>query len=270
MNSRILCDCHMHTSRSFDGSNTAQEMVDRAAELGIPVIALTDHCEINEFYSTGYCSSVPMAWKAAHEQQERQSGSSPEVLVGIELGQPGTNYELAERVLTAHEYDFVLASVHNLLHMPDFYYLSYTEENAAFLLGHYFGELLNVVQWGNFDSLAHLTYPLRYITGEFGIRIDLAQYAGQIDAILSLLAQKGKALEINTSGLRQKIGTTLPHFELVKRFRQLGGRYVTVGADAHCTKDLGTGIAEGIGIAKQAGFDAVTVYRRRCPCEIKI
>mgnify|MGYP000494073169 CR=1 FL=1 len=42
MNSHILCDCHMHTSRSFDGSNTAQEMVGRAAELGIPVIALCD------------------------------------------------------------------------------------------------------------------------------------------------------------------------------------------------------------------------------------
>ena len=61
MNSHILCDCHMHTNRSLDGKNTAQEMVGRAAELGIPVIALTDHCEINDFYSTGYCSLAPMA-----------------------------------------------------------------------------------------------------------------------------------------------------------------------------------------------------------------
>ena len=175
MDSRILCDCHMHTSHSFDGSNTAEEMVARAAELQIPVIALTDHCEVNEFYSTGYCSSVPMAWKAAREQQTRQNGSLPEVLVGIEIGQPGTNYELADRILAAHEYDFVLASVHNLLHTPDFYFLSYTEENAKFLLGHYFDELLHVVEWGHFDSLAHLTYPLRYITGEFGIQIDLEQ-----------------------------------------------------------------------------------------------
>jgi len=270
MNFRILCDCHMHTSRSFDGSNTAQEMVARAAELKIPVIALTDHCEINEFYSTGYCSSVPMAWQAAREQQKLQAASSPEVLVGIEIGQPGTNYELAERVLSAREYDFVLASVHNLLHTPDFYYLSYTQENARFLLGHYFDELLRVVQWGNFDSLAHLTYPLRYITGEFGIQVDLAQYGEKIDAILSLLAEKEKALEINTSGLRQKIGMTLPHLELVRRFRQLGGKYITVGADAHCVDDLGTGIAEGIEVARQAGFGAVTVYRRRCPQEIRI
>ena len=270
MNSHILCDCHMHTNRSLDGKNTEQEMVGRAAELGIPVIALTDHCEINDFYSTGYCSLAPMAWQAASDQQKLRKGASPEVLVGIEIGQASTNFELAERVLAAREYDFVLASVHNLLHTPDFYYLSYTEENADFLMEHYFKELLHVVQWGNFDSLAHLTYPLRYITGEFGIQIDLAQYAGQIDEILSLLAQKGKALEINTSGLRQKIGMTLPHFELVKRFRQLGGRHITVGADAHCVADVGKGIPEGIEVAKQAGFDAVTVFRRRCPYEIKI
>lgn len=260
----------MHTSRSFDGSNTAQEMVDRAAALNIPVIALTDHCEINQFYSKGYCSAVPMAWEAAKRQQELQTGASPEVLVGIELGQPGTNYELAERVLAAHEYDFVLASVHNLLNMPDFYYLSYTEESAVYLLERYFEEVLRVVQWGNFDSLAHLTYPLRYITGEFGVRVDLSRYDEAITEILTLLAQKEKALEINTSGLRQKIGVTLPHLELVRRFRQAGGKYLTLGADSHCTEDLGKGIPEGVEIARQAGFDAVTVYRRRRPCEIAI
>lgn len=270
MNPRILCDCHMHTTGSKDGKNTAQEMADRAQELGIPVIAMTDHCEINKYFSDGYCTRVPMAWKAAHEQQEQRKCSSTEVLVGIEIAQVSVNYELSDRVLAAHEYDFVLASVHHLENTPGFYHMSYTEEMANLLVARYFDELLRVVQWGNFDSLAHFTYPLRYITGEFGIRIDLEKYRDKIDAVLSLLAQKEKALEINTSGLRQKIGMTLPHLELVERFRKFGGKYVTIGADAHRVRDMGTGIAEGVEVAKQAGFDAITVYRRRCPYEIKI
>lgn len=258
----------MHTSRSFDGKNTAREMVDSAYALGIPVVALTDHCEINEYYSHGYCSMVPRAYEDACAQRDR--AGAPEVLAGIELGQPGANYELAQRVLDARPYDFVLASVHNLLNMRDFYYLSYTEENAGLLLDRYFDELLRLAQWGNFDSLAHLTYPLRYITGEFGIPVDLSKYDEKIDALLRLLALKEKALEVNTSGYRQKIGMALPHLELVARFRRMGGRYVTLGADAHCTEDVGRGIAEGVGLIREAGFRFVTVYRGRVPFELPI
>ena len=44
----------------------------------------------------------------------------------------------------------------------------------------YFKELLKICQWGKFDVLGHLTYPLRYIEGEHGLDAEIGKYEEQI------------------------------------------------------------------------------------------
>ena len=134
----------------------------------------------------------------------------------------------------------------------------------------YFDELLRSAQWNGFDSLAHLTYPLRYIKKNGKINVDLNDYSAQIDAILRTLIKNGKALEVNTSGLRQEIGQTLPGENVLRRFKELGGRYVTVGSDAHRCKDLAKGIKEGYALLKKCGFTHYTVYEKHTPVEIAL
>jgi histidinol-phosphatase (PHP family) len=75
------------------------------------------------------------------------------------------------------------------------------------------------------------------------------------------MADKGIALEINTSGLRQPMGVTLPDLELVRRFREPGGEMITVGSDAHFPVHVGANIKDGIQVAKQAGFRHIAVFR---------
>ena len=83
--------------------------------------------------------------------------------------------------------------------------------------------------------------------------------------MLSALIQAGKALEVNTSDLQQKIGRTLPDLPLLKRYRVLGWRLVTLGSDAHSTADLGKGIEEGMDVLREAGFTEFAVYEKRQP-----
>ena len=115
-----------------------------------------------------------------------------------------------------------------------------------------------------------MTYPLRYIVGEHNIPVDMSAFGEKIDEILSLLVKNNKALEINTSGLRQKLGRTMPEEDVVRRFKELGGEMVTVGSDAHYAKDIGAGIGSGIEIAKRSGFDSVTLFQNRTPVQIPI
>ena len=93
------------------------------------------------------------------------------VRAGIELGQPMQNIEAAEDILDACDFDFALASVHNVQGMPDFYELDYSQVDLTKTLHQYFDEILETIEWGKFDSLAHLTYPWRYIVGEHGLAI---------------------------------------------------------------------------------------------------
>ena len=98
----------------------------------------------------------------------------------------------------------------------------------------------------------------------------MSKYKDKIDETLKLLAEKDTAREINTSGLRQKLKATLPDEDIVRRFRQLGGKMVTIGSDAHYAEHLGSGIETGMEIAKRCGFDSVTLFQSRNPVEIPI
>ena len=182
----------------------------------------------------------------------------------MELGQPLHQLEAAEDALSGCEFDFILASAHILPGKEDFYYMDYSCTDIDSLLKEYFDHVYEMVEWGKFDSLAHLTYPLRYMTAR-GIQVDLNRFRDQIDGILNRLIADHKALEINTSGLRQEIGCTMPDYPIVRRFKELGGKYVTIGSDSHRWADVGAGIEEGMDLARKAGFTHFTIFENRCP-----
>ncbi len=138
------------------------------------------------------------------------------------------------------------------------------------ILRRYFDELIETASFEHFDSLAHLTYPLRYIAEREGYYPDLTPYSEQIDRIFGILVQNKKALEINVSGLFKPIGRTLPDEALVRRFRELGGGYITIGTDAHSDEMVGKGIEQGIKVAKAAGFTHYTIYREHKPVLLPI
>ena len=79
-----------------------------------------------------------------------------------------------------------------------------------------------------------------------------------------------KALEINSAGLRQPIGITSPDESIIRRYKELGGKYITVGSDAHYAEHLGAGISEAYELALSCGFEKIAVYQDRMPTLIPI
>lgn len=258
-------DLHVHTDNSPDGNHSAMFICEKAELTGLRALAFCDHCEIDSFYQDKYDKRIRSAY---YEVAMAQSAFRGKVLVleGIELGQPHYDPELAEKVLAMREYDQVIGSVHNLRNTQDFYYMdSFTEESANDYFNRYLDEILGLLEWGNFDILAHLTYPLRYFYSKSGIIIDMSRYSKKVDEILKLTAEKGKALEVNSAGLRQPIKKLVPEADVVKRFKELGGKYVTFGSDAHFAEDLAAGLTEAYDAMKAAGFNEMTLFQQRTP-----
>ena len=102
------------------------------------------------------------------------------------------------------------------------------------------------------------------------INVDMNKYQDVCDAIFEGLIKNDKALEINTSGLFMDMKDTLPNISFVKRYKKLGGRYITVGSDSHYANRVCQGIEQGLDIARAAGFDSVTVFENRQPRLITI
>ena len=259
MKYRYLSDCHTHSDCSPDASDPTMMLCECACRLGLYALTITDHCECNVYREEEYDRSVRQSYFEARKASAVFHGRL-HVRAGIELGQPMQNIEAAEDILDACDFDFTLASVHNVQGMPDFYELDYSQVDLTKTLHQYFDEILETIEWGKFDSLAHLTYPWRYIVGEHGLAIDDVQLSGRIDEVLTALIKNGKALEVNTSGLRQKLGETMPNLQIVKRYYELGGKLVTLGSDAHRWPDVGAGMEEGMKLIRQAGFTHFALY----------
>ena len=271
----ILCDVHTHSNNSFDAESTVEEMCKSALNKGFYAIAITDHCEA-PFIKFGYNEEfgdfnerIPLSFLQTKNAQIKYR-QKLKVLCGIELGEPMHDPECTEKALSFGDFDFVLASLHNLKNMEDFYFIDFNNCNISEILKLYFNELAETATFSDFDSLAHLTYPLRYIFETTGEYPDLTPYQDVIDDIYRTLISNNKALEINTSGLFKPIGRTLPDEFQLKRYRELGGKLITVGSDAHTSIAVGNGIEEGIRLAHKCGFKSYTIFEKRRPIAIPI
>lgn len=276
-------DCHTHTSVSYDATATAGGLCRRAISLGLEALAITEHVELNRWYSQGYygavarnkyekfnnCEVMEKAMKQNTSVKDSY-GNRLHIISGVELGQPNADFGLADSIIQDNRLDYVIASLHELHGKEDFYSLDYKKESADNLIKRYFEELLLICEWGKFDVLGHMTYPLRYIQGEAGINIDLSVYEEQINACMKALVDSNCGLEVNTSGLRQKYRQTFPTLEYLKLYRELGGEMVTIGSDAHCAEDVGAGMEKAISLVKEAGFSYLCYFLEREPVYVPI
>ena len=275
----MLIDCHTHTHNSFDAENdTVKQRCERAIMLNMTAMAVTDHCEANRFYpmehygvsepsendvynyKKDYENSVAEVTAARDEYKNRLN-----LICGVELGQATDDEKVADIILADKRVDFIIGSMHELPGREDFYFLDYSKLDTDKLMEENFNEIYKLCRQDKFDVLGHLTYSLRYIEGEQGIKVDILKYKDIIAEIFSVIIHNKKGIEINTSGLRQKYGKTFPSLEYIKLYKDLGGKIITLGSDCHCTADLGAGIAEGIEIAKRAGFEKAAYYINHQP-----
>jgi len=276
-------DCHTHTSCSPDSDAGVTDMYTRAKTLGLQAFAITDHIELCRFYPQGFYAVQArneedfFNYAARYESSMEQNMAAKEMckgalqlINGIEMGEPNADFALAESLLQDKRLDFVIASLHELPDKLDFYFLDYGTEDVTKLLDSYFSELLKICQWGKFDVLGHLTYPLRYIVGDAGKSIDMAGWRDCVAECLKAVIRNKKGIELNTSGYRQSYGMPFPHEEYLRLYKDLGGTILSLGSDAHRPEDVGGGIAQGAALARACGFENVCYFLRHEPHYIRI
>ncbi len=262
-----VCDNHCHSSHSFDGNNTPKEMLARANELGLKYITITDHCECEQYDHADY--NYRVSSKKAYDDISVLKLDNQNLLLGIELGQFLQNAEAREDALKNRNYDFIIGSLHSLENKPDFYYWG-DGVDVVTELNLYFDELIRMIDFGGFDTLAHLTYPLRYLRNEQGGFYTFDPFIERVKEVYGKLIHKGISLELNCSGLRQSIGEVLPNKSLLDLYKQMGGELITIGSDAHSCEDLGKGLGDGLEILSEIGFTHYATYINRKPNMIKI
>ena len=196
-------------------------------------------------------------------------------MTGVEIGGSFMRPELAEVVAKHLPYDVIVGSVHSIvdpitqkplgLHGAK----EFSEENMYEYMGAYYDCMRILIDVLDCDILAHMTYPIRYLTGRFGYKVDLERLRDRIDDILQAIIRKGIALEINTSSY-DLLKDTMPGRELVQRYYDMGGYLVTLGSDAHVADKAAKAFDEAVAMLKEIGFENIYYYKDRKALQCKL
>ena len=264
----MTCDLHNHSCYSFDGSASVEALCRAAIQHKIDILAITDHCDMTpgpEGFRS-YLHGEP-ARLEEFARVQRELGDL-ELLYGVEIGNAIDMPAQTADFLAKRRFDFIIGAIHFLPGGRDIYRLPYrSEEEIHGMFLRYFASVEALVEQGGFDSLAHLDYPLRVLRGKVPAP-SIARYRDLVDPILEKLVRREIALEINTRGTYDWQHRVGPEEWVLARYRDLGGRYVTIGSDAHTASRIGAGFEDAAALLRRTGFESFTVYRNREPCQI--
>ena len=186
-----------------------------------------------------------------------------ELLCGVELGEYLYEPESAKKILGITMYDSVLCSIHLVpaarwekpYNRIDFANDG-TDEELLEYMKFYFDLLSETVDAFDFDILAHIACPVRYMTTKHGRPMDVMRFEPKIREILQKIIDRGIALEWNSAGLRYNA-------EIFSLYYSMGGRLVTLGSDAHGHADIARGFDEFQTVLKSCGFTHYHYFKNR-------
>ena len=256
-----MFDYHMHTRVSFDGHDTGLQMAQAAKAAGLKEICFTDHLDYDPLGKMGILAFDTAVYNAEYDDLEIPG---LKIRRGMEFGMTVDNRAHFRKDLQRRPFDFVLGSIH-FVDDFDVYYEDYWKDKSVFQAERRFLEatLECVELHEDFDVLAHLTYIAKTHCHPSPRPVPFEEHRELIDEILKTLARKNKGLEMNTSGV-DRCGGFLPTEDMVRRFREVGGRIVTIGSDAHQSRRVGQYAFEACDILKDI-FGYVCTFEDRKP-----
>lgn len=231
-----MFDYHLHTRLSFDGEGDPMGMIRRARDMGLQEICFTEHVDFDPGMEPVKMDfDVEEYW----DTYERLDVEGIKVRRGMEFGILQDNKEDFTKALQRYPFDFVIGSMHFVDSLDIYEEPFWTDISPEEAERRYFDQLLECVKvHDQFDVLGHITYIGKLAANPRRRSIAYTDYKDHLDEILRILVQRGKGIEINTSGV-DRCGDYLPGIDYLRRFKELGGQIVTVGSDSHDESRVG-------------------------------
>ena len=254
----MIFDSHMHTEVSADSAMKAADALERAAKLGVGAV-FTEHEDMDFPGEKDFTFSPEDYWK----KYEALRGEGERLRLGVELGMQEGLAEKNRAFVKRAPFDQVIGSIHTLLGFDLYYETLYEGREKDEVYRLYLRAMASCVRsHGAFiDILAHIDYIARYAAYR-DTELTYAVYGEEIDEVLAALIETDTVLELNTCRFDAPQGkaSLVPIF---RRYRELGGREVTLGSDAHDACAVAFAFCEAQDLAESLGLRIVTFFARR-------
>jgi histidinol-phosphatase (PHP family) len=260
-------NCHVHTHNSPDSMASPEENSVQAKKAGLIGYAVTDHCDFP--FPDADIMAQKLLLTAKETEEQRQKHTELKILTGIELAEAVWDKSYEHRFSTLYDWDILMGSVHAVRmkgHEEYFSIIDFSKVSDEFItqyLNQYFIDLEETAETADYDSLSHLTVPLRYIIHKYNRSVELSNWNENIDNILKSVIKRQKSLELNTSGYCGDKPYFMPDEKIIERYIKLGGHDFTIGSDAHIPTNMDCGLKEGVNLLKSHGINTLNYYEKR-------
>ncbi len=237
---------------------------EQAVAAGLPGLAFTDHLDFTQWtdgdligtenldprrYSRMHLLDVAGYLTALDDCRQRY----PElrILSGVEIGEAHLWAASATATVATAGIERMLGSLHAIPYQGRLTAADdlFRQMPAADAMRRYFAELLRLVQGSDiFQVLAHLDFPRRMWPREAG-PYEERVFETEYREVLRALAASDRILEVNTK-------SPLASTELLRWWREAGGRAVSFGSDAHQPWRVGDKFKVAVDVVEAAGFRA--------------
>ena len=259
-------DSHVHSEWSWDAPREASmaRSCEQAIAAGLPGVAFTDHLDFTTWTEGDQIGAenldprrytrmhlLDVAGYLAALDECRQRYPELRIFAGVEIGEAHLWAASAAATVARAKPDRILGSLHaipwqgRLTAADDLFRVM----PAGDVMRRYFAELLRLVEGsGIFGVLAHLDFPRRMWPRAAGTYQEQA-FEAEYRAVLTALAASDRVLEVNTKG-------PLVSVDLLRWWRECGGRAVSFGSDAHQPWRVGDKFKPAVDVVEAAGFRA--------------
>ena len=251
----MIFDSHMHTKFSADSDMSATEAVARARSLNLGVV-FTEHFDFGVTVDGKSFDFDPTAYMTEYANLR-----GADVRLGVEVGLRQVAREVNANFLSRADFDFVIGSSHLVDDLDIYYPEFYADKDKPTAYRKYFAQMAAEVEVADFDALGHIDYICRAAPYD-NPEIDYRTFAAEIDAVLKIVVAREKVLEVITRRF-DKDRAVRELVPVYKKYRALGGRFVTIGSDAHRVSAVGKCFARAVDFVRELDLTVVTFRERK-------
>lgn len=287
----MYADYHLHCEYSDDSNEPMENQIQEAITLGLDEMCFTDHVDygikrdwddpegiiIRHAIEHGKEVDLVLAnvnypkYFEALNMYQKKYASSISIKKGLEFGIQSITVDAYEKLYASYQddLDFILFSMHQVNNL-EFWTQDFQKEKTQKQYNdEYYKEIYQTMQiFHHYSCLAHLDLLARY--DENGI-YPFENEKDIIAEILKYAIRDGKGIEINTSSWKYGLKDTQPSRAILKLYKDLGGKIITVGSDAHETKYLASHIEDAYAILKnEIGINEICTFDHMQPIFHKI
>jgi histidinol-phosphatase (PHP family) len=259
-------DYHTHHVRCGHAEGTLAQYIERAIEIGLDQIGLSDHMPLLHVDPLSYYPGMAMPMEELPRYFEEASElklkyrDQIDIRVGLEGDYIEGYEEQIERIVTGYDWDYVIGSVHFLgeWDITDFRQLSgWESRHIDEVYEQYYDAVRKAAATGFYSYMGHLDVVKRYAPAK-----PTEDHSATIEETLRTIQRNDLAIEINASGLRMTVNETFPNREILKRCSELGIP-ITLGSDAHLPERVGQYLDQAEMLLKDVGYRELATFSQK-------